>query len=1065
MKKMINFIIFTILFLSLSAQQKEIQGRVFGHKLERSIEGVLIRSKTNGQYTRSDTAGKFRIETSIADTLIFSRVGYDDEILPVSQIINDFLNVIMKENNNVVMDEVTVHTGYQSFSNIKATGSFVHITNEKLNRATGTNILNRLKGMAGSMYFDSDPSRPGITIRGMGSLTKSSQVSGPLIVLDNFPYEGNIDNINPDNIESITLLRDAAASSIWGAKAGNGVIVITSKNAVYNQPVKLSINANTNFIAKPDLFKAPSLSASDFIDVEKFLFEKGFYSADLSNTSSRPVISPVVEILDKERSGILTSLLAKDMIDSLRVKDVRNDLLKYFYRTGIQQQYALNLSGGKENISYLTTLGLDNSQSNLAGNNDERITWSSTLNIKPIQKLTLRFDMYNTWVTIKSNSPLPLRLASSRDLYPYAQLLDGNNYPSVLPKDFRQAFKDTAGGGNLLDWNYRPIEELKIADDETKRNSRILNFDIKYAVNKYLNAAIKYQFQNEEGSNKNLHSVESYYTRNLINLFSSVAGNNVVRAIPLGSILGRAQSKITSHAARMQIDYNRTINDKHAINVIVGSEIRQSKAINFANRTYGYNDDILTFSGVNYVTQYPGFSGLPSSLTIPNGTSFSDRLNRIVSVYGNASYTYDTRYNLSFSSRKDASNILGVSTNNKWKPLWSGGIAWIVSNEKFYQSLLVPYLKLRFTHGYSGNVNNTISALTTLNYTSINRTGISPLPYAMVVSAPNSDLRWEKIGITNMAIDFASRNHSLSGSIEYYVKKSTDVISGVPADITIYGQPFLIRNVASLKGKGIDLSLNATILNQKIKWKSSLLYSYNKVAVTKYFLPGDPKSYVGEGRSIVALEGENPFNVISYKWNGLNPVNGNPIGSLNKSPSENYSSIINEATWDDLVIHGSAIPLSYGSFLNTLSYRQFSLSFNIIYKLNYYFRKNTINYTNLFGSWIGHADYEKRWQKAGDEKTTNVPSLIYPSNYHRDLFYQRSEVTVLRADHVRLQDIRLDYEFHCPRKIKAPIMHFYCYASNLGLIWKANKENLDPDAIGDMPVPVNFSIGFRIELK
>ena len=1062
MKKLIFFVLLMLGLTSGYSQQQIVKGRIIGAEDGKAIDGATIRSLMAQSITESRGDGGYSITVLDTDTLLVERVGYVEKRVPIRTQRDTTLNIVLSHNNSVLLSDVIVNTGYQHIAKERATGSFQQINEELLNRATGPNIIDRLKGVANSVYFDPNTGHPPVTIRGLGTLTtsQSAGTSSPLIILDNFPYEGDINNINPNDIESITILRDAAAASIWGAKAGNGVIVINSKTPGYRQPFRLSVNANTTLTEKPDLFYVSGMSSSEFIDVEKFLFEKGWYDGDLQNTEEWPIISPVVSLLDAQRNGTITEAEAQARINEMRNLDVRKDYLKYFYRTGVQQQYSVSLSGGRENISFFTSLGYDKNQKNLIRNDDDRITWNNMVTIEPVKKLTLRLKSISSWAALSTNNPLPVRLSRGKEIYPYAQL-GSNADPAVLAKDYRTAFKDTAGNNRLLDWQYRPLDELKYADNSSQRTSQLVDFSIKYNLSSHLTTSVKYQHQQEENESRNYYSDKTYYTRNLVNLFSMPDGDNIARAIPDGGILDQSGYTIISNAARGQVDFDRTYRLKHAISAIAGGEIRETKTSGSNNRTYGYNDNNLTSANVNYNLSHPILNNLPFTSFIPNTAGFTGLLNRMVSIFGNASYTYDSRYILSASARKDASNILGVSTNNKWNPLWSTGAAWNVSNEAFYNLEWLPYLKGRITYGYSGNVNNTISALTTLNYTSLNTSGISTLPYALVASPPNASLRWEKIGMLNLGLDFGLKNGAVNGSIEYYIKRSTDVIAGVPADITLAGEPSLIKNSANLTGRGIDVMLNTVNINKALRWQSAFIYSYNKVVVSKYLLPSVAAASVGDGDVIVPITGENPYNIISYKWGGLNPENGNPTGFLNDQKTEDYAAIITQAGWDDLVISGPAIPAHFGAVRNSVSYRNLELSFNIAFKFGYFIRKSTINYTNLFGYWVSHGDFKDRWQKPGDERHTDVPSMVYPANYHRDLFYQNSEATVIKGDHIRLQDVSLSYTL--PGKSK-PKINLYAYASNLGIIWRANKEGIDPDANNNLPIPRRLSFGCRIDL-
>jgi hypothetical protein len=231
-----------------------------------------------------------------------------------------------------------------------------------------------------------------------------------------------------------------------------------------------------------------------------------------------------------------------------------------------------------------------------------------------------------------------------------------------------------------------------------------------------------------------------------------------------------------------------------------------------------------------------------------------------------------------------------------------------------------------------------------------------------------------------------------------------------------------------------------------------------------------PSSYtIQNNGSIVGIVGKPLYALFSYNWAGLDPKNGNPQGYLNGKVSEDYTGIINNYNPDSLVYNGSARPTVYGSLRNTFSYKGFSLSIMLMYKLGYNFRRPSIglNYTDDISTYM-NADYEKRWQKPGDERKTNVPSLMYPSNSSRQRFYQYSSILVSKGDHIRLQDVKLSYDFGHLTGRGRFLSHaeIYLYANNLGIIWRSNKFGIDPDnygwwALHRLPDPFSFSVGFK----
>jgi len=1060
MKKYVYAILLSVVSFYGHAQSAIQKGQVIDSSSGNPVTGASVYTAHSGGRTITNDSGYFGIVINPVDSVLVERVGYKGRLVPIGSNRSSLLVIRMAVKDTTDLKDVELNTGYQSIPKERATGSFVQIDNKLLNRSVGPDILDRLKGVTSSLLFDANPNHPPITIRGLGTLTTGNGVSEPLIIVDNFPYTGDISNINPNDVENITILRDAAAASIWGAKAGNGVIVITTKKARQNQPTHLSINSNITVQDKPDLFDVSQMTTKDYIDVEKFLFGQGFYDAALQDNNRYPVVSPVVQILEAQKLGQISSSDADATISKLQNIDVRNGYLKYFYQRATMQQYSAMLSGGKENMAYTTSIGYDKDLSSKVGNKNDRVTLHSNLTIQPIRKLSLQTNAIVTWTRATMNNPLPINPSTSTALYPYTSFVDTDGKPTAIEKDYSSAFKDTAGAGHLLDWNYIPLDELHNADNTISAMDVLLNAQATYSFLPVLKGELKYQFERQTSNRRNYYSQLTYYARNLINLYTQINGNTVTYGIPVGGILDLSSTQATTHNVRAQLDYTQDFS-RHHITALAGWELRQTNTTGNSSRTYGYDDDNLTYMNVDFARQFPILDGLPYSLTIPNNNSFTGLLDRILSLYANASYNFDNRYTFSVSARKDASNILGTSTNNKWKPLWSAGGAWNLSNEKFYRVGWLPSLKLRLTYGYSGNVNNTIAALTTLWYWPTNSTGISTLPYAMISNYPNADLRWEKIGTLNIATDFTVAKNILSGTIEYYSKKSTDVISGVPADITLAGIESLMKNGADLKGHGLDVTLNAVIINKGFLWSSNFLLSYDKVIVSKYKQTATPNNLINAGGgSITPVVGQPPYVIASYKWGGLD-AQGNPQGYLNDTITEDYNSIITKAGWNDITINGSAVPQWFGSLRNTFSYKQFQLSFNITYKMGYYFRKNTISYNGLFNGGPGNGDYDKRWQKPGDEKSTNVPSMIYPDNNYRDQFYTQSTAAIESGDHVRFQDIRLSYDLK--HTSKQPAIEFYLYANNLGVIWRKNKDHLDPDTFDSYPDPKAWSVGCKID--
>lgn len=1057
MKKIIYLLLALCFWRYSNAQQtKHITGIVINES-KQPIAGATISIKGENNRTITDENGMFSL-TPVSTTtpiLIITHIGY--RTLELKPSANTNLNIVLQE-LSLTMKEVTVSTGYQVISKESTTGAYEKVDSTLFNRVISPDVLSRLDGIAESVFFSKVRSTSDIFIRGLSTLNSGTS---PLIVVDNFPYEGDINNINPNDVESITILKDAAAAAIWGARAGNGVIVITTKRGKYGQKMILTINSNLTFQKKPDLFRSQDfLNASDFIDVEKFLFSKGKYDADLTNTTSRPIISPVIELLAKVRSGSISQSDADSKINSYRALDVRNDYLKYLYQNGIKQQYALNISGGSSTINYLISGGYDNILSNAMGNRNERITFHSQTGMRLSKKLEAQASITTTFNNASNDNIGTIVPGGGKNfLYPYVNLTNGDGSPAAIDYGYRSPYLDTAGSGLLLDWKYRPLDEQKYKDNNDKSQDILIKGGLTYQFSKSLHAEIQGQVEKALENISNLYSPQTYFTRNFINRYSQRTGATLKRNIPLGGILDNTDKKLEAYAGRWQLNYfNKWAQNE--LTIIAGSEIRQAHTFSKSNRVFGYNDNTLTYSNVDYVTNFTLYGNLGTG-TIPNNAGFGDVVNRFFSLYSNANYSFKGRYFLSGSLRKDASNLFGVNTNQKGTPLWSAGTGWKVSDESFYHLHFLPFLKLRLTYGYNGNVMNNLSAVPTIRYASLD--GITNLFYAQVSNLSNPELRWEKVKIINTGLDFALKKNTIEGSIDYYHKNAIDLLSSSPIDPTL-GLPQMTLNTANLSGDGIDLQIKGKFGNGSIKYSFQLLFSYVTNKVTNYLIEFANKgAYAANGYTITPIKGKDPYELISYRWGGLDGQTGDPLGYVNDTLSKNYTKLTSPTSFSDMVFSGTTRPPYFGNIIHSISWKGLILSANISYKFGYYFRRNSLNYTTLFNSWLGNNDYANRWQKPGDEQITNVPSMVYPAVSTRDKFYNFSEATVEKGDLIRLQDISLSYS---PYKLRMGSYSFknlqlYVYANNCGLLWTANKKHIDPDYGTGLPAPLTISIGFK----
>ena len=975
----------------------EIKGKVLNEKGE-AVEGVTVRVKGSEISTITDKNGDFYL-TGVDEhaVLVFTHVSL--ETLEVKIAGKTELEVKLKSKVSELVGVEIVNTGYQEIPKERATGSFVHINNQLINRSVTTNILERLDGITSGLLFNKNKTnvnQSDILIRGRNTLFADDK---PLIVIDNFPFDGELQNINPNDVESITVLRDAASASIWGARSGNGVIVITTKKGSFSKKATINATVNLTHVNKPDLFYQKWMPNEEWLEIEQFLYNRGAFNSALNSAYS--YVPPAVEIMHKRKLNQISAEDSLHMIDALKSNDVRRDMLKYLYRPQFMQQYMVNISGGSAVQKYYFSMGFDKNLESYKSNSYERFTINAKNTFATFDK---RFN-FSSGILITKN----LRKSSSAfsPVAPYLRLADEDGDPLPIPiGTYRQGYIDTAGAGILLDWNYRPFEELQPVANRCQI-SYLINLSTSYNIINGLSASVLYQYNRQTTSNQILRSLASYYTRDLINRFSVVdhASGSISYGVPLGAILDFSQSEYYSNSGRFQLSYDFS-NLDHQIHFIGGMEIREDISESNEFRYYGYDTETKTNlnSTLDFLSSKPLYHSSSSS-RIPDFSNSSYNINKFRSYYANFSYSFKHIYTLTASARRDESNLFGVKPNQKGVPLWHVGAGWELSREEFYKSNFLPYLRIRTSYGYNGNVSKSVTAFLTASQDGYTNSWGQPL--SSLINPPNPSLRWEKIRIINFGIDFSSANKVVNGNIELYHKRGIDLI-GESEVAPQTGNVSFTGNSANTKTIGLDLVLNLKPLSSQntLQWEINYLLSYAKQKVTEYKLA--PRT----NNDIVRATAQNPvvgypyFAVFTFRWNGLDTL-GNPLGIVEGKSSSDYSAIQNTTDRSSITFNGSGIPQWFGSIRNNFFLKNFTLTFNIIYKLDYVFVRQSTTSTTFYttSGYRNAIDYPKRWKQPGDENSTYVPAMTYPSNSVRDAFYSNSEVLVEKADQIRLHDI------------------------------------------------------------
>lgn len=1049
---------------TVHAQKKDVHGTVrdpSGKPVSQVeiLEGSRLLATT-------DDSGRFHVVVPLGtDSLSFRRQGYIPRNFGLKALDNGVSIVQMAPQGSLDNVSVSFSNGYSETKQIRSTASISVVDNRLLNLQTGTNILERLNGVVPGVLFDNNTTKLmgkkelNFNVRGVNSI---NGMQDPLIIVDNFPYKGDISNINPNDVERMTVLKDAGAAAIWGAQAGNGVIVIKTKKGRNSQGLKLAFNIDHIHQAKPNLYYPVSMSPSDYIDVEQMLFRNGYFDGSIQDGTVG--LPPAVHVFSDTRNGLISQQDSMAQITQLKQQDARDSYEKEFYRRAATDQYYLSLSGGSQQNSYYASLGWDKITGNLRQRND-RLNF--TLSNQYVFAKKSKLDIYVNYTNHRNVSGAYgyNTLTVSGRLVPYLSFRDGQGNPTALESAYNNLYLESLPGGLLKDWKFYPAEEYRLDRTVTSQQSLLLRGSLNLGITKWLNALLLFQYQSQTGNTDRTADAESYFVRNLVNYYSQWNGNTntLSSPIPEGDILDLAKNTYKGYFGRGQLGYDNHLG-KWDVSALAGMEVRQNEQTGNTYRQYGYTPENLQSAAIDYTTVFPG--RLYFGTTIPSGVSNTYKNDRSLSLYASANIAFEDRYMFYGSLRRDASNLFGVNTNKQWNPFWSLGAGWVVTNERFRHPLWLGLLKIRATYGKSGIIDPTRTAKTVIQY--LTTDAVTGFPYSIVSQYGDPDLEWEKIATGNLGLDYSLFNGLVSGTIDYYRKWGSNLYGQSPIDYTVgWRSNVAMKNLAKSLSRGVDLVVNLLPASKSgmFGWGLTLNLSYNRSTVRSYYLDTVSSFYSPSmGQTIFPVVGKDLYGISSYRWAGLDPTNGNPQALYNGLPSSDYNAVVR--SYKDpstLEYHGSSQPRFWGTVIPHIAVSRFSLDFALQYKFAYYVYRPSLSYDQLFNNSIGNADYIYRWQKPGDETKTNVPSMVYPNPSYRDALYNLSDINVLNASQVRLQFVRLEYEIPKPRTVVLENWHarVYLNVSDVGLLWKKNNMGVDPDFPSSYKTPVSWTLGLK----
>lgn len=1036
-------------------QQIDIRGKVVDER-GRPLPGASVFVKDSKVGTTTNENGEFFLK-NVKDnaTVIIGYVGYEPVLLKAA---SDLGTVKMSPVNNSLGEvEVKFNTGYQEISRERSAGSFAKPDLKVMqNRTTTPNILTRLEGLV-----------PGLTTRGPGGLLVRGQSSlptgenpltstRPLIVVDGIEFEGNIEQVNPQDVKDITILKDATSASIWGAKAANGVIVITTKKGVASDRLSFNYDGYYAFQGRPDLDYVKRMNSQQFIALSRELFPQYYpFFPDWRSVNTIFGNLPHLQIGYDRARNLISQAEADFKLDSLARLSNNAQIADLFVRNAGMVNQTLSVSGGGKVHTFYGSLNHIGTQNNTPGDryNQYKINLNNTLTINKRITASLSADLTNT-VTRSGNTYQP-----DRSIVPYQLFKDANGNPlninylgNLRNIPLSDSLRNRYQSRSRINLDYNPLLEQDRAYSTSNGIFARLVGGLKINILKGLDFQGTYGYNLGNTNTRAVRLQDHYEMRTQVMQFTQAANTTVTPVYNLPQIGGRLVTESNTSRAwtvRNQLVFNRDW-DQHQFTLMAGQQATSSTPVTATATYYGWDDQLQTSRAVDLARLGLGINGVSGTVFLPNNVGGSEgRISRTTSYFSNLGYTFDRKYTLNASWRIDESNLFGRDRSAQNRPVYSIGGKWAVGGEAFMETVnWLSQLDVRLTYGITGNAPVAGAASSYDILTAHNDPNYVTGGGYLLSSPANTKLTWEGTKVYNAGIDFSIFRNRLSGSIDGYIRKTEDLI-GELSTSPLTGYASVIGNFGNLDNKGIDIGLNSTnIRTVDFTWSTGLTFSYNKNKLT--LLRQNPPV---SGDELILRDRlvNYPLNTLFiYNYGGLN-AEGDPQVRL---ADGKVTSEINVTKPEDILYAGTTQPVWSGGLQNSFQYKSFNLSASMIYSGGYKITNNVnpVTFESIFATNTLPLEFLNRWKAPGDELKTDIPRYVASGDLAaaRNLgYFSQSQRYALNGAYVKLRDITLSYSL--PRTvvnaIHAQSVSFRIQVNNL-LLWTANKNGIDPEFLG-----------------
>ncbi|AOW17092.1 SusC/RagA family protein [Polaribacter vadi] len=1010
-KKGLLLFLFLGAILITNAQSVSISGTV--NDSSGALPGVSVSIKGTSKGTETDFDGKYTINAEVGNTLVYRYLGYktNEKVIGNSRTIN----VTMAEDNSV-LDEVIV-VAFGTTTKEAFTGSASVVDAKDLALRSVTSPIAAIEGKATGVQFlaaSGQPgSSPGIVIRGVGTLNGSTT---PLYILDGMQFDGSLSSINQDDIASMTVLKDAASTSLYGSRAANGVIIITTKKGKKN---KTTVSATSQYsvitraVDDYDMVGAGSYyelmwegykntigGANPEIEASATIFNQLGYN---------PFNVPNDQIVGTD--GVLNP--------NATLKYESLNWLDYLERTGSRKNHSVNVASGGENHSIFYSASYLKEEGYVIESDYERVTNRLNADFTPIENLSLGGSVYIT--TTDSHGPTSGGSGSIVNPFNWANSL-GPIYPVYQVDNDGKIVNDASGNplydlgegypaNNIQTRPYNPgrhgIAELILNEDQTKQNLYGFRNYIEVGILDGLKAKVTYGRDIQDG------------------IIKGYENEMVGDGAPTGRYSEDRYRRVIENFNQI-LTYNTSINDSHNLDVTLGHESM--------DRNYSILGGIANTQTATGIYEFDNFAAGDNV----NGNSTD---HRIEGYFARLNYNFDNKYYLSASARRDGTSRF--SKDVRWGTFYSVGGSWRIDQEKFMENVsFIDRLKLRASYGEIGNERIGSYYASQALYTIIPNAGAPGIFWS---DTGNSELEWENQVSWDVALEFGLFNNLIDGSIEFYKKNSVDLLYSLPIPRS-EGLNEYPTNIGDIYNQGIELSLTGHLVRTKdVNWDLTLQASTLKNEITKIDAPSDNGSKRWE-------EGRSRYDFYIYHYAGVNPDNGDALYYMFEDDADGGRiPVLNtdgtQATTNDYQDAGeaftgdSSIPDLIGSVSNTFRYKQFSLDLLFTFGIGGKILDggySGLMHPGTFGNSM-HVDAENAWRQPGD--ITDVPRL---ENGNPNQTIAGSTRFLTDASYAALRNVNLGYNLDKAVTDKLGLSDLRISLSGENMFINAKRKGINP---------------------